>query len=219
LHLPGLFDDSVCGVDGSLTGTGIALVKDGCVYLSTVEPKKRRGEERYQFIRESIDDALTSVYAGGTLPRASLPTLCAMESYMGGSKFTNNLFQIGKLHGIVHNNLYRMGISRIDVAPSQLKKYFGARCRNGDKYDVLRGILREYLSNIDGCDAEYVREWILGSDMHKHPVLDHNQGDALGLAIIGQHYLWSLKQSPCVESLSKTRREILAKLPYEAGQN
>jgi crossover junction endodeoxyribonuclease RuvC len=102
----------VVGLDLSLTCTGVA-VEEGEGRSFTIEPARRRGMERLDFIREGV---LT--YAA---PGALNADIVVIEGYSFNSKQGGE--HLGELGGVVRLALWDLGIRFVDVSPASLKTY------------------------------------------------------------------------------------------------
>lgn len=101
----------VCGLDLSLTGTGVAW-PDGS--LSTVKPGKQRGVECLAFIVAEVSRAIDGA------------DLAVIEGYAFGAR-GRAVFQIGELGGVVRLACHQAGVPFQEVAPASLKLFAAGR--------------------------------------------------------------------------------------------
>ncbi len=149
------------GIDASLNGTGVYILKDGQPDTqSEFTIKKLRGTPRLIEIKRRLLDFMGSQKFDGI----------AIEgpSYDSQGRHVD----IGELHGVVKLTLFEMGYENpLIVTPSQLKKYAYGTANLPSvttKEIVLRSIAKEY--SIDTRD------------------LTHNTADALVLARISYDF-------------------------------
>ena len=153
----------VCGIDASLTSTGIAAMiygeLDNVISTRSVNSKKK-GTDRLIEIREEV---YKSVFGAD---------LVLIEGYAFAK--TNKAHQIGELGGVLRVMFAEKTINYLEVAPTQLKKFatgksnvskeeiavaaykkWGIECRTNDETDaaVLVYIGLAYMGNTDGLTA------------------------------------------------------------------
>ena len=106
-------DDYYCGLDLSLTGTGIVILNhDGSLVHHDVLKNKFMGIPRLHFLKTSIIN-LMNFYR---------PKVICIENYSMGSR-AGQAFSIGELGGVIKLGLFNMDLTYNLVAPTQLKKF------------------------------------------------------------------------------------------------
>ena len=153
----------VCGIDASLTSTGIAAMiygeLDNVITTRSIKSNKK-GTDRLIEIREEV---YKSVFGAD---------LVLIESYAFARP--NQSHQIGELGGVLRVMFAENNLKVLEVAPSQLKKFatgkgtaskeeiavsaykkWGIECRTNDETDaaVLVYIGLAYTGNADGLTA------------------------------------------------------------------
>ena len=133
----------ITGLDLSLTSTGIATIHGTSVRLDRIQPGRRDGHPRVDWIRAEI---------WGRIPDT---TLAVIEGPSYGSD-TGKQHERAGLWWIVTRMLWRAHIPYAVAAPSQVKKYAtgtGGGPKSG-KDQVLAAAIRRYPSvPVDGNDV------------------------------------------------------------------
>ena len=152
----------VCGIDASLTSTGIAKVDTLIANKVTTKriQSKKKGVERLVEIRQEV---FKEVMYGN---------LVIIESYAFSRP--NQAHQIGELGGVLRVMFHESNLEVLEVAPTQLKKFatgkgtaskeeiavaaykkWGIECRTNDETDaaVLVYIGLAYMGNTEGMTA------------------------------------------------------------------
>ena len=150
------------GIDASLTGTGVAILRHGndLDIITTTITNKLTGTNRLIHIRDCVQK-----FSDGS-------DLVVIESYAFARP--NQAHQIGELGGVLRVMFAESGIKYLEVAPTQLKKFatgkgtaskeeiavaaykkWGIECRTNDETDaaVLVYIGLAYMGNTDGLTA------------------------------------------------------------------
>jgi len=134
-----------CGLDLSLTGTGVCIIdRQGTPIFTKTLKIKTKGMERLFNIRTAIQDILNEYK----------PTFICTEGYSMGSR-AGQAFSIGELGGVIKLMLYLRDWEYKDVAPTQVKK-FGAKKGNASKDQVMMNVYKEWgfeASDNNVCDA------------------------------------------------------------------
>lgn len=136
----------VCGLDPSLTGTGISCAEHTDVLTP---PKGCRGMDRLDWIRTQI------------LEHVNERPLVVIEGYsMGAQRGSAGVAQmLGELGGLIRWTLWKHDIPYVDISPNTLK-LFGTGRGNANKDEVLSAAVRagyEGSSN-NGADAFFLRQ-------------------------------------------------------------
>jgi len=130
----------ICGVDASLTSTGIGSFEDGNIVTEAIQ-SQLKGPERLISIREGV----RHIVKGSDL------VLLEGYAYSKGDK----AHQIGELGGVLRVMFWKMDLKVIEVAPSALKKFATGK-GNAKKEDIAVAIYkrwgREFKTN-DEADA------------------------------------------------------------------
>lgn len=162
----------ICGVDLSLTATGIA-----CTCGTSVFSTKKRGPERlFEISREVLS------HATGVCTELGLhPALCVIEGYSYASKFRGEV--MGELGGCVRMTLWQNQVAYVDVAPKTLKK-FATNAGNAGKDLMLAAAIRSWEyegSNNNEADAWLLRKmgWVAYQGLGE-PSLFSYQREAVG---------------------------------------
>ena len=103
---------TVMGIDPSLTGTGIAVIKDGQLVAQTLAPKKLRGVHRLKWFRFEFVKLL-NMYE---------PDLCAIEGYGFGAK-NSHAHSLGELGGVLKLQMLDCMTDFLVVPPTSLKLF------------------------------------------------------------------------------------------------
>ena len=142
----------ICGLDLSLTATGIA-----CAYHTDVlkPPKGCTGMARLDWIRAEIMEHV------GLFTSWAWPQLVVIEGYsMGAQRGSAGVAQMmGELGGLVRWTLWDRGVPYMDVPPSVLKKFATGK-GNAPKDAVLSAAIRAGYDGSDnnGADAWWLRQ-------------------------------------------------------------
>lgn len=156
----------VIGIDPSLTGTAVAVIKykDGslvCVQTFTTEKKDFHRLERTCYIRNSVLRTIMK-YREGMAP-------VFIEGYGFGCK-GRAVFDLAGLGDAIRLSLVEfMGIAFYEIPPTLLKKFITGK-GNSAKNIMLEKVYRKY-----GTGSE--------------TLLDDNQVDAFALAKFGRDFL------------------------------
>lgn len=97
------------GIDPSLRSTGIAIIGPETTMISTIKPKKLRGVERLQYIRNTLNTQII----GCNSACIEGPALYAV----------NRADDIGQLRGVILVALADAGIPVQIIPPTSLKKF------------------------------------------------------------------------------------------------
>jgi crossover junction endodeoxyribonuclease RuvC len=131
-------DPTYLGVDPSLRGTGICILRGSePPFLQTIDPAKLRKAARLAFIRDALLINLktrTAVFG-------------AIENYSYDS--VGRVFQLGEIGGVLRLSLFDQEVTYADVAPAQLKKF--ATGNSGADKDKVMSAVRDRWS-IDVAD-------------------------------------------------------------------
>lgn len=148
LHLTYLNNSKhvIAGIDQSLTKTGVIIMNSSgqIIFEKLVTPKKLKGVERLQFIRNEVMQVL----------RIYQVTVVAIENYSFGSK-GRSLFNLGEIGGVLRLAFYDNKIKFFEVSPASLKSFIS---ENGgaDKEMMRKAVLKKYKLDIvedNICDA------------------------------------------------------------------
>lgn len=130
----------IIGIDASLTGTGIAIVDNGCSTIMTIK-SKLKGTSRLIEIRDNVAKLIKGA------------NLVAIEEYAYAK--ANQAHQIGELGGVLRVLFSEMGLNWIEVNPSLVKKYATGK-GNATKEAIAVGIYKRWshqFSTNDEADA------------------------------------------------------------------
>lgn len=142
-----------CGIDLSITGTGIAVWNgEEVLYLTRVHtpgPSKAVFEARVRIIRRYVMREIL----------AYKPTLVAIEGAAYGRP--NQAFALGELAGVIKYSLHQTNQAFVLVAPTRLKKFATGK-GNATKYEVVQAAYpylghREY--SHDEADAFFLAKF------------------------------------------------------------
>jgi crossover junction endodeoxyribonuclease RuvC len=181
----------VMGIDPSLTGTGIVVLRHGTLeFADTTKNQPELGTiERVKRINETIMyviENLTSDDESEWKP----PTRIVIEGFSYGSK-GRGVFSIAYLGFRIREELERLRIKDkipwIEVSPSQLKQFATGK-GNAGKEIILQQVYKRW-----GFEAK-----------------DNNQADAYVLAQIGRAYLGE------VDDLTDFQQKVVRTLKKEA---
>lgn len=100
------------GIDPSLTGTGIAVIKDGQLVAQTLAPKKLRHVHRLKWFRFELIKILN----------AYEPDIVAIEGYGFGAK-NSHAHSLGELGGVLKLALLDCMTDYLVVPPTSLKMF------------------------------------------------------------------------------------------------
>lgn len=173
------------GIDPSLTGTGVVILRDGRVEISETLlnhanlPMIERVGKITLGIANLIHDACLGFKP--TIDRA----IAAIEGFSYGSK-GKSVFDIGYLGWRIREDLYKFysTLPYIDVPPTSVKK-FATGSGNAAKELILQQVYKRW-----------------GVEFH-----DNNQADAFVLAQIGHAYV-----SEDAEKLTAFQKDVLKAL-------
>jgi Holliday junction resolvasome RuvABC endonuclease subunit len=119
-------DFTVMGLDLSLTATGLACIRHGRLYPTTVSPGKHRGVERLAWFRERF---------------ASLIQLIMIEGYAFGAKMQRET--MGELGAVARLACHDSGVPFHVVPPNSLK-LFATGKGNGPKDTVSKELYKRF---------------------------------------------------------------------------
>lgn len=136
---------ALLAIDPSLSSTGLAFrAPNGQIEAIRLQEPKLRGMERLEALQQKLSGAIQTIN----------PIAVIYEDYAMNARGRN--FDIGELGGIYRLLIWQMGIPRLDITPSTLKKVFTTK-GNADKADmqktlhVVHGV--DYITNNDEVDA------------------------------------------------------------------
>lgn len=138
-----------CGLDLSLTGTGIACAD----HVDVLKPPKGcSGESRLDWIRSEILEHLP----GTTY------TLVVIEGYSYASP--HGAHQLGELGGLIRWTLWNRGTPFVEIPPATLKKFATGK-GNAPKDGMLSAAVRNGYDGSDnnGADAWWLRQMGVGA--------------------------------------------------------
>ena len=145
----------ILGLDLSLTSSGaVFLDKDYKVTNTAVLSVPHTGVERLFHLENLFLDFINNIDVD----------LVCLES--PAFQAQGHIFSIGELNGIIKLNLFKKGITIIEVAPSQLKKYVTGKGK-GNKSVIIKEIYKQW--NEDFSDDNIADGYVLsriGSDYY-----------------------------------------------------
>lgn len=129
---------NICGIDPSLSSTGIVVLDSvgKLLYETSLKTKKLRGMERLKYIKDNLMKVIKDF---------NISEVC-IESYAYGVMQSRSKFNLGELGGVIRLALYEADVEFIDIAPPTLKKYvtgFG----NADKVMMVEAVSKRW--NLD----------------------------------------------------------------------
>ena len=190
----------VVGIDPSLTGTGIIVLRNGELgkalttknepKLGTIE-RVRRIYEQINNVIENLSTCYVNAYIGDKrMIRWEPPSLIVIEGFSYGSK-GRGVFDIAYLGWRIREELERYrtedDIPWLEVSPSQVKQFATGK-GNANKEIVLQQVYKRW-----GVE-----------------LTDNNQADAYVLAQIGRAYLGE------VDGLTDFQQKVVRTLKKEA---
>lgn len=190
----------VVGIDPSLTGTGIIVLRNGELgkalttknepKLGTIE-RVRRIYEQINNVIENLSTCYVNAYIGDKrMIRWEPPSLIVIEGFSYGSK-GRGVFDIAYLGWRIREELERYrtedDIPWLEVSPSQVKQFATGK-GNANKEIVLQQVYKRW-----GVE-----------------LTDNNQADAYVLAQIGRAYLGE------VDGLTDFQQKVIRALKKEA---
>ncbi len=134
---------TVIGIDASLTGAGVAVVKDGEFIASYRIVPKNKGVERLIEVETRIVDIL----------RRHEPDLICLEDYAHSK--SGKAHQMGELGGVLRVLFHKSELPWIVIGIGQLKKFVTGK-GNGKKDLVLMNVFKKWglqFGNSDEADA------------------------------------------------------------------
>jgi len=148
---------TVIGIDAALAATGVAVWREGRIYLDTIHtsPETRPRPARWGQITAPIWPCITT------------NTLAVVEAVFQGAKGDTAL-RLAELHGVILDGLYRRGVPYVVVNDKQLKKY-ATNSGAADK-DLMLATARSQLRHVahpndhDQADAL----WLLAMGLHRY---------------------------------------------------
>jgi Holliday junction resolvasome RuvABC endonuclease subunit len=142
-------DALVLGVDPSLNGSGLTLMRNGEVqdyfFFTSVKKIAEASEGRGQYNKEVGMPRLDKLFNFfNFLLETTKPDYAGIEGYAYGAK-SNSTFEIGGMGEMFRLLLYRAGIPYRDYEPSKVKK-FACESGNAEKSQM---VLQAYKSGFD----------------------------------------------------------------------
>jgi len=153
----------IFGIDPSLTGTGICVLRvpdEELLHTSTISPKKITGVARLDWIMKQFSKTLDKFFCTGD------PIF--IEGYAFGAR-GRGIFNIGELGGIMRLFIAKKYGGYYEIPPTTMKKFICGK-GNANKNVVLERVFRKY-----GIGSEILK--------------DDNQVDAYALAKMGMTYM------------------------------
>jgi Holliday junction resolvasome RuvABC endonuclease subunit len=132
---------TIVGLDLSLTSTGFALLSGEDWELGSIQPGKRAGHERLNYLLAQITERITGC------------DVAAIEGPSYGSVGGQSHERAG-LWWLVAHELWDQDVPYVVIAPSQVKKYAcgaGSGIKSG-KDRVLAAVIRRYPQLVEGND-------------------------------------------------------------------
>jgi len=167
------------GIDPSLLGTGLVLINtDATINITLKISTPAMGVERLFHLENKLLEFLDSY--------KDIRLVC-IEG--GAYREDGRIFDLGEWSGILKLNLYKRGISFIQVAPLQLKKYVSGVGRNKGKSVILLDVFKNF--------GEEIR--------------DEDIADAYVLAQISRAYYFLFNLQENIE-LKKYQQQVLDKI-------
>jgi len=122
-----------CGLDLSLTGTGIVILSEtgGVIHAETVK-NNLRGPERLVHIRKVIKDIMLDAE----------PLVTCIEDYAMGIR-AGQSFSIGELGGVARVLLYEMQVPYNLISPTQVKKFITGK-GNAEKDVIMLSVYKNF---------------------------------------------------------------------------
>lgn len=170
----------IAGIDPSLTGTGVVIMNQTgkILFEKLILPKKLKGVERLQFIRNEVLN---------TLKLYNIDYV-AIEGYSMNSK-GRSVFDLGELGGVLRLTFYDNDIKYKVISPSSLKAFI-AENGSADKEMMRSAVKMKYkidINNDNICDAFGLGRMLLvlgdsietfsqkgGAELLKKIRIDHN---------------------------------------------
>jgi Holliday junction resolvasome RuvABC endonuclease subunit len=149
--------DTFAGIDGSLTGTGIAIINtaDEKIAIKTIKTGPKDFANDLDRIQHITDTILSSIPSNTKM-------VCIEDVFISKFQVGSGMKLIG-LAFLIRNALYKAKIPFFLVAPTQLKKFISNK-GNSSKDQITKEVYKKY-----GCDCS-----------------DDNQADAVVLSKISQ---------------------------------
>ena len=164
------------GLDLSLTGSGVVVLRHHGVAVRRTLKNRLRGYERLAWIRDRVAEVVREAQEA-----SRLPVVAVIEGYAFGA--AHKAHDIGELGGVVRTMLFEDGVPFALVPPPTLKK-FATGAGNAPKDNVLMQVLKRW-----------------GVEM-----ADNNQGDAYALARFGELLCGDEDWTPTKAQLECVRR-------------
>lgn len=120
------------GLDLSLTGTGICLIKGGVERLIEIDGSKLRGPKRLIAIRDIILETINGSWIDAV----------AIEGYAYGA--TGNAHSIGELGGVVRVALHEACVVEPMIVPPATLKVFATGSGKAGKVGVALAVAKRY---------------------------------------------------------------------------
>jgi len=140
----------ILGIDPSLTGTGIAILKDGKLIESKTLLNKLKDIPRIKFIVDEIINYCN----------IHKPDFIGIEGYAYGR--ANKATALGELSGVIKYILEEKGLTYTIIAPMAVKKFVTGK-GNAHKELVLMKVLKVYGIEFDDnnkADAFVIAKYI-----------------------------------------------------------
>ena len=118
------------GIDPSLTSTGLGRICHGHIAHMAIQAKKNDHPSMYPRVQEIVDRVVRE------LPSDPSSAVVCIEAPFIHVKHINGAMSILGLAYHLRHVLYSLGFRFVNVAPSQLKKFIGART----KAQVIAGV-------------------------------------------------------------------------------
>lgn len=157
----------VAGIDPSLTGSGIAILReDYSIAALTKLSTPAMGVERLYHLQLKFLEAISAF-------EKDIVCVCIERAAF---RETGRLWNLGQWAGIFYLDLYKKGLPFIEVSPLQLKKYVSSVGKNMGKEVVMLDVYRNFNEEIRDADladayvlARIARDYYLGEkNLKKH---------------------------------------------------
>lgn len=120
------------GIDPSLTGCAVAVINKAGEFIESQKfSNNLRGIQRLIFIRDKVIQFLIKYNI----------TMAGIEGYARGAQCKRE--EAGELGGLLRVALFERGVSFIDIAPSQIKKFVTGK-GNTQKDHVLLAVYKKH---------------------------------------------------------------------------
>lgn len=143
------------GIDPSLTGSGLSLIDSTYSIISKLKlSTPTAGVERLFHLENKFLEFIN----------AHAITFVAMEG--GAYRETGRIFHLGQWAGILQLVLYKKGITFIEVAPLQLKKYVSGIGKNKGKETIILDVFKNFGEEIR--DSDLADAYVLARIAHDY---------------------------------------------------